>query len=202
MTLTYWGDLRSLDFVYCQALNAMHIRSQLSFHLQVRESTYTGEPLRKSQWLGIAPKVSTRLGVFLYLRREAELPSETQYYIDRQSTKPKEISLQADSVLVFMCMHINAKKQDLHYFSTETVTVRTCTHLFVVLCIQHVKPPLRIHYSQNPNSISDTLVFYDDMWQHCITLTSTQLSSLIRSLTVKHVTSGQQAQLIMYNYAC
>lgn len=112
----------------------------------------------------IAPsKGSTRLGVFLYLRMEAQPPSETQYYIDRQWTKSKERSLQLDSILVFIDKYISAKKQDLHYFSREVVTVHVCTYIFEINCIQHAKPPLRMPYSQNPNPISDTSVSYDDI---------------------------------------
>jgi hypothetical protein len=94
---------------------------------------------------------------------EAELPSETQYYIDRQWTKSKERSLQLDSILVFIHKYISANKQDLHYFSRGVVTVHVCTYRFVITCIQHAKPPLRILYYQNPNPILDTSVSYDDI---------------------------------------
>jgi hypothetical protein len=35
--------------------------------------------------------------------------------------------------------------------------------VFVITCIQHAKPPLRITYSQNPNPIFDTSASYDDI---------------------------------------
>jgi hypothetical protein len=92
---------------------------------------------------------------------EAEPPSETQYYTDRQWTKSEDRSLQLDSILVFIHKYISAKKHDLHYFSRVVVTVHVRTHIFVITCIQHAKPPLRITYSQNPNPVFDTSVSYD-----------------------------------------
>jgi len=94
---------------------------------------------------------------------EAEPPPGTQYYTDRHWTKSKERSLQLQSILVFTDKYLSAKKQDLHYFSRVVVTVHVCTYIFVITCIQYAKPPHRIPYSQNPNPIFDTLVFYDDI---------------------------------------